>query len=306
MADGTPDHIVLERRSTCPVCRAPTVQKVLDLPYDGPPLARYLEHFYDGAVDPRRLAGQRYELERCPHCGLIFQATVPPPALLASIYGRDVSEVVAASRGLRVRQRYAYEVEELVKYHAKPPGELRVLDYGAGAGMWLQMAAAYGCRTSATEYEGSQAHALRDRAVDVLKTDDLPVATFHFVNTEQVFEHLVDPLDVAHSIARALVPGGLLRVSVPNGTHIPSLLADPDWTAAKDDPRSLNAIAPLEHLNCFTRRTIVRMGELAGLTEFRYPLRQFLDPMERIRFAVSAVVHVVRKPQGTIVLLRKP
>ena len=33
---------------------------------------------------------------------------------------------------------------------------------------------------------------------------------------------------------------------------------------------------------------------------------QFLEPWERIRFAVSAIVHVVRKPAGTLLLFRKP
>ena len=45
-----------------------------------------------------------------------------------------------------------------------------------------------------------------------------------------------------------------------------------------------------------TRATIVRLGGNVGLDEFHYPMRQFLDPMERIRFVGSVFVHAVKKP----------
>jgi hypothetical protein len=82
--------------------------------------------------------------------------------------------------------------------------------------------------------------------------DELPVDRFHFINAEQVFEHLVAPAQVMQWLAGSLVHGGLLRISVPNGAGVESLVAQADWAASKGSPRSLNAIAPLEHINCHT------------------------------------------------------
>ncbi len=299
---------LLRSRPACPVCATTTYHRLLDLPFDSPPLDDYLRWFYEGRLDPDRLADHRYVLDRCGGCGVRYQREVPGPDFLVELYddlARSDREEVSRSRGLPTRQAYAYDVEQLVKHWNRPPVELRVLDYGSGFGDWLRMAAAYGCRVTAAELAPQKAAALAGTA-DVLPVDDLPSSTFHFINTEQVFEHLIEPGDTVRRLARSLVPGGLLRVSVPNGRGIDAALATPDWQRPKGDPTSLNAIAPLEHVNCWDHESLTRLGRVGGLEVFRYPLRQFLDPMERIRHVGGAVLHRLRPPRGTLVLFRRP
>jgi len=55
------------------------------------------------------------------------------------------------------------------------------------------MAAAFGCQASGPELTRKQADHARRAGVAVLTIDELPDARFDFINTEQVFEHLVDP-----------------------------------------------------------------------------------------------------------------
>src|SRR5439155_15817049 len=86
---------------------------------------------------------------------------------------------------------------------------------------------------------------------------DLVADSFDFVNTEQVLEHLADPLETLADLRVGLRPDGLLKVSVPEGRGIEQRLRKPDWTAAKGSRSSLNAVAPLEHLNCFDRGSLV-------------------------------------------------
>jgi SAM-dependent methyltransferase len=161
------------------------------------------------------------------------------------------------------------------------------------------MVEAYGCETHAADLEPSHIEHLRARGVRAHPVEALPSNTFHYINAEQVFEHLVSPMDVIQRLADSLVPGGLLRVGVPNGSGIESLLVNPDWAAPKGSARSLNAIAPLEHLNCYTRDTLVVLGQQAALRPFEYPFKQFMQPLERSRFVLSAFVHLVRRPTGT-------
>ena len=149
------EPFTLTNRASCPACRASGRQLLLDLPYDGDPIAAYLLGFYGGAVDPGRLTGQRYRLVACTDCGLLYQETIAAEPLLEELYGRgvaDVADAVRRARGLSVRQAYANDVEQLIKYHGLAPHELRVLDYGAGAGAWIRMADAYGCHVSAAEF----------------------------------------------------------------------------------------------------------------------------------------------------------
>lgn len=296
------------RRDTCPTCQSPGAAPIVDLPFDDPPLTTYLQAFYDGRVSPEALAAGRYALIDCTNCGLLYQRDVPGPELLRLLYDDVLLDGKAgrAARGLQERRGYAFQVEEMLKYFGGHPADVRVLDYGMGWGNWLQMAQAYGCCAAGTELSGTRADAPAP-GIEVLAHDDLPPEGFDFVNTEQVFEHLIDPALTGDRLVAALRPGGILRISVPNGGNARALLADADWSAAKDSPRSLNAVAPLEHLNCFTHDSLTWLGEQRlGLVPMRYPTRQFLEPWERIRFAISALVHAVRRPKGTMLLFRKP
>jgi SAM-dependent methyltransferase len=277
------------------VCGSTSARPLLDLPYDAAPLDRYLRVFYAGRLDPERLAGNRYRLVACEACGLAYQRDVPDPSFLAELYGELIDETEAElqqRRGLAVRQAYASQVEQAIAFWGRPPTELEVLDFGAGAGMWLRFARAYGCRTTAVELTAGDAVEGADR---VLATADLPGATFHYANAEQVFEHLVDPVEELRRIARSLRPGGIVRVAVPSSVDLDRALAAADWAAPKGSPTSLNAVAPLEHLNCYRGTSLARLGQEAGLTPFRYPLRLQLDPRARPADLVEAMRSRVRR-----------
>ena len=279
------------------------------MPFDEAPMRGYLIDFYRGRVQPDQLAQGRYMLIRCSTCGLIYQRDVPDAALLEHLYDDAMPiepEAGRAARGFTARRGYAFQVEEMLKYFGTHPADVHVLDYGMGWGNWLQMAQGYGCRAAGTELSAARAEAPAP-GIEVLDGAALPAERFHFINTEQVFEHLVDPGLSGEQLVAALRPGGILRISVPNGTNVPELLADADWSAPKGSPRSLNAVAPLEHLNCFSHESLTHFGsERLNLVPMQYPVRQFLEPWERIRFAVSAVVHALRPPKGTMLLFRKP
>jgi hypothetical protein len=59
--------------------------------------------------------------------------------------------------------------------------------------------------------------------------------------------------------------GGVLRICVPDGNGNKAVLSKMDWEAAKGTTDSLNIVAPLEHINCYTTKSIVIMAKEAGL-----------------------------------------
>ena len=99
----------------------------------------------------------------------------------------------------------------------------------------------------------------------VLTWEEIPTHQFDFINTEQVFEHLSQPLETLEYLSKALKPHGIIKISVPNGWNIEEKLAIGDWDASKESPQSLNPVAPLEHVNCFTYQSIIKMAQLVGL-----------------------------------------
>jgi SAM-dependent methyltransferase len=108
--------------------------------------------------------------------------------------------------------------------------------------------------------------------VKVLTLADLANRTFDFINTEQIFEHVAQPLETLRALKDTLEPHGLIKISVPEGRDIKRRLAIQDWEAPKGSKNSLNAASPLEHLNCFTWESLIRMADLAGLLSVRIPL----------------------------------
>lgn len=299
---------MLTQRQVCPVCRSSGSEPLLQLPFDADPLRSYLTTFYEGKLDPDHLAGEEYCLVRCSDCRLIYQRWVPDERSIERLYDEVLGwdrEAVAESRGLDVRLRYLHDQERAIRYVGRSPSSTEVLDLGAGAGLWLDLASALGCRTSAVELNAKAAERIRGDGHVVYELAGLPAERFDLINAEQVFEHLVEPRDVALLLADALRPGGILRISVPNGGSVLRSLEHPDWSAPKSSPSSLNAVAPLEHINCFDHASLTRLGREVGLTPFVFPLRTEVHAEARIRYALASIKHRLRGMGGTLLFFAK-
>jgi len=275
---GTPSGAWVERAG-CPVCGAASRGTLYRSPFSEPPLRDYLLAFYP-AMPPADLAlldGAEYVLEDCSGCGLVWQRFAPGDDLLARIYGAWT----AGSGGLGRHDTVAYQratVEEILlvlELVGRRPSEVSVLDFGMGWGRWPRIAASFGCQASGVELDATAAESARAHGVTVLELEQLPSSAFDFVNSEQVFEHLVDPVAAVSALAAALAPGGWLKIAVPDGSRIRELIREPDWSAPKGTQRSLNAVAPLEHLNCFGARSLDVLAERAGLRRAQVGFRDY-------------------------------
>jgi hypothetical protein len=264
-------------RPHCPVCVAPPERTLYRSDFGAPPIRDYLFGFYPGFTedDLKLLAGAEFLLELCSRCTLIWQRFAPDGDLLTRIY--EVWDVEQG--GLQRHDNIAYQratAEEILlvlELAGRRPSDVSVLDFGMGWGRWPRLAAALGCRAYGVELAHEQAAFAATQGVAVQTLEQLAADTFYFINTEQVFEHLVDPGGTAQQLARSLTPDGWLKVSVPDGADIERRLRHADWTAPRTSPRSLNAVAPLEHLNCFSRTALDALGTGAGLRRARPPVR---------------------------------
>jgi SAM-dependent methyltransferase len=87
-----------------------------------------------------------------------------------------------------------------------------------------------------------------------------------FINAEQVFEHLPEPLAALQNCHRWLKPGGILRIAVPNGSRILSLVEGKKWHF------DTMPTIPLEHINTFTPQSLRSFGERNGFRAIHPPL----------------------------------
>jgi SAM-dependent methyltransferase len=266
-------------RKACPVCAGTDLSELYRCAYTASPIRDFMETRYAriGTIDFGLLEEADYALKECGGCGLIFQEQVPDEGLSEIVYERwadpEKAYLHKEKRAVAGRGRNALEVMSILEFFGRKPEDLRLLDFGMGWGFWVRIARAFGCQAYGLEVSASRVEHAEEHGVETLNPDRLDAYEFDFINSEQVFEHLPRPFETAVELAGRLRDGGILKISVPNGMRVKGRLRNPDWLAPYGSSRSLNDVSPLQHLNCFTHRSLLRLGRRAGLRPVKVPAR---------------------------------
>ncbi len=263
---------LLQFRDRCPVCHSPAYELIYERPFDAPPIFEYLKWRFEGRVDVSLLAGEVFRIYECRRCDAVFHGftlgkfyeTETFRAWRDSIDIMQRKEQAKLAGGQRSVQ-FACELLAIARFLGRPPGDIRVLDFGAGWGSFCLMAKALGFDAYACETDPVKVKQLRLNALRVLDPGDWGESIFDYVWADQVFEHLEDPLTVLRNLAHQVRPGGLLHLRVPDGTGIRDKLKDDaNWLKQKGQAGCLNAVWLWGHVNCFSQRSLLSMSALAG------------------------------------------
>jgi len=266
------------KRSVCPACKSSNHKRIYSCRFTEPPIREYLQAFYRpvGRIEFEYFNNSKFVLNECSDCGLIWQGEIPNDFLMKKLYEEwihpDKSFERSQNYTLDDYMYYAQEIIPIISYFNTLPGQLKFLDFGMGWGQWCQIVKALGVKSYGTELSEARVKHAEAIGIKTVTWDDLPKHNYHFINTEQVFEHLADPLETLIYLEKALRPDGLLKIHVPNGKDIKRRLKVGDWKAPKDSKNSLNPVSPLEHINCFTNNTIIRMADITGFEPYKFPL----------------------------------
>jgi hypothetical protein len=68
-------------------------------------------------------------------------------------------------------------------------------------------------------------------------------------------------------LCQCLNRDGIVHIRVPDGRGVDQQLQRHGWSP------TIDAVHPLEHINCFTRADLIRFAATAGLRPFNPPLR---------------------------------
>jgi SAM-dependent methyltransferase len=257
------------RREVCELCGSRRSRMLRSQSLSDPALRSFLDSYYEGRVPLGAVEVGRYEVATCIDCGFVWQVEILDDRGMALLYGKwispEASREAREQSDLAVFAGYARQVELVARLCGKPARETDVLDFGMGWGRWCLMAKAYGFRVVGLETSNERLEHAGRQGIPVLPS--LAAAgpeRFDFINAEQVFEHLPDPLATLRPLVASLRTGGAVRVSVPDcAAAIRELRGD--WRPRK------GALQPLEHINGFTNRTLRRFGRAAGLTVLPQP-----------------------------------
>jgi 2-polyprenyl-3-methyl-5-hydroxy-6-metoxy-1,4-benzoquinol methylase len=241
--------------------------------------------------------GLWFAVVQCQQCGLCFTSPRPskrtigrfyPPLYAPHQLQRTARTQRPAARHRRVPHRHE------IPWH----GQGRLLDFGCGAGSFLERMHRQGWAVTGIDMCAPVVHRLRARSGFPVLAGSLPHPalaphSFDVVTMWQSLEHVHDPLAVLEEAGRLLVPGGRLWVAVPNIDSLPFRWFGAAWYGL-DLPR---------HLTHFTPWTLQVMLEQAG---FRVGPVRMVRHSRWLRTSAAHAVRARRGPHWHRWLTRKP
>jgi 2-polyprenyl-3-methyl-5-hydroxy-6-metoxy-1,4-benzoquinol methylase len=272
-------------RESCPSCESKEHMTIYSCGYLESPIRQYIESYYSKklSIDFEYLNGATYILDKCNNCGLVYQREIPNDFLMNKLYGewlypkKGFKEVYKEGSRMHalldVHANNAREIMMLIAFLNVNPEELSFLDAGMGWGSWCLMAKTFGINVYGVELSQHLINLGKSRGINVITWEELVGKSFDFINTEQFFEHISNPLDTLRYLTKSLKPNGLVKISVPDGGDINRRLNILDWNAPIGTRNSLHPVQPLEHINCYNRFSVIKMAENAGLHEVKIPLQ---------------------------------
>lgn len=289
-------------RPACELCGSPRVKILYSRPFTAAPVWDFIDSYYGGRVEKSRLEGAPYEVARCTACGFIWQPYILDDDGMSELYNQWISgtDSLRKKADLDFAATYAHQISLIAHFFPRRPKDsLQLLDFGMGWGFWCRAAAHHGYHVTGLEIAEDRVSFAREHGVEVIHSlDELGPKKLDFINAEQVFEHIPQPLATLKVLVGQLNPGGVIRIAVPDGRRIARDFRNPNWRPSK------NAIHPLEHINCFTHKTLASLGHRAGLRGQTRPI-----PWDSIRqprqFAKSVAARYYRQFFGTSMYFRK-
>jgi SAM-dependent methyltransferase len=237
-----------------------------------------------------RWRARPYHLARCAACAFAF--ITDPDTDFADIYnadyyrGRGADPLVHYETDITAPQdsSRAYELAGLVDY-ARAAVSLRPqerwLDFGSGLGGFVEHLRRVDIQAYGYD-EGYAAGEALGRGVPMLSGDALAQAegTFGVVSAIEVLEHVLDPLDTMHRIARLLRPGGLFLYTTGNAAPFRKRLTQ--WSY----------VVPEIHVSFYEPRTMRTIFERTGLVPLQPVRRSALHKV--IRYKIMKNLNLAR------------
>jgi 2-polyprenyl-3-methyl-5-hydroxy-6-metoxy-1,4-benzoquinol methylase len=269
----------------------------------------------------QHLIGHEYALVECERCSLIYQRNILDVPLTEQLYDRwlntestqELLDHGGKQLSMRILGGYLQEAAKVVSFLGCPPHAIDVLDYGMGWGHWCLAAKTLGCNVFGFDLSETRNEFARGNGITVVDGGTLGGRQYDYISTEQVLEHVPDPLGMTRYLAGALKPGGILKISVPDGSSVKQGISGILWGEGRQwrgFRKYLMPITPLIHINTFTPSSIRHMAWSAELEEIHIPLRHdyALVPMSSLREALRNTLRpIYRKWRPTTRLFfRKP
>ena len=170
----------------------------------------------------------RYHVVRCPSCGFLYRHPGIKPARLGELYGGGKYSKFLTGHYEENRQRRYRLVMDAFDPLFRDGGGRRLLDYGCGAGHFLELAHergfdGYGVDLSADSIEVARQRPGGENTYFGTPTEvpEIAAGGFDVVTLWSVLAHLPEPVDDFRMLRGLLQPDGVLLLLTVNANGLP-------------------------------------------------------------------------------------
>jgi len=232
-------------------------------------------------------SGEWFELQRCPHCELVFIGS--PPTNLADYYHTSYRQYRPWTHRIF---RFLYG-RHARSWSRQLSHKGRALEIGCGEGWMLAALRSEGWSVVGVERSvASGRFAATENRLPLLVGGleaFKPVPTFDLIFMHHVLEHLPDPLTTLRHSAALLRPGGSLLVVVPNLASWQFRFARAGWFHL-DVPRHLTHFTPAA-LRHALNRVGLRIENIRFVSIDQDPFGWLVSILNRLGFPQTRWLH---------------
>tara|TARA_B100001057_G_scaffold493954_1_gene589488 strand:- start:11647 stop:12552 length:906 start_codon:yes stop_codon:yes gene_type:complete len=223
--------------------------------YSNEELKNFFKNFYGNVYLDNineYLKNQNYTLLKCSECSFIWQKFVPDEKFSNFLYEEIINKNFSLNKSINFekisRKKNKYKFKAILDHFNKE--KINILDFGAGWGSWLINLDKNKVNKFAYEISPSRKSYLTSNGIDVLNDDQILNYKnyFDYIRLEQVLEHIPDINKSMKLIKLISKKGCILEIGVPNGIKQIKNVASLEIVKGP--------IQPLEHLNCFTNKSL--------------------------------------------------
>ena len=201
-----------------------------------------------------------YHVVRCPTCGFLYRNPGIQPARLGELYaGSGYGRFLAGKYGRKRQRRYRLVLDAFHPVFADGGGR-RLLDFGCGAGQFLELAHERGFEAQGVDLSPAAVRRARKRPSgsrayvgSPLEVPEIAAGGFDVITLWSVMAHLADPVADLRMLRGLLAPDGMLLILTINANSLLLKAQGAEW----------GGFTP-NHLKFFSPATLTRALHLAG------------------------------------------
>ncbi|NUT41076.1 MAG: class I SAM-dependent methyltransferase [Thermoactinospora sp.] len=215
--------------------------------------------------EPTGGKGWRYHVVRCPSCGFLYRNPNVRPERLGDLYANSYSKFLTGDYAENRQRRYRLVMESFTPVFDDGTGR-RLLDFGCGAGLFLELAEQRGFDAVGVDLSPDSVHQANERLQKAKAyfgaPDDVPeiaAGGFDVITLWSVLAHLPRPLEDFATFRRLLAPGGVLMILTVNARSLLLKAYGSKWSGFTKN-----------HLMFYSSRTLPALLRQSGFAGVAY------------------------------------